>query len=121
MNRRHFLGATAGSFALANYGQATNAKQPALPLAGPRVVGIHDWVFSSDKPNYDCFPILDQVFDDVKYAGFDAIELMEVSLRHNDSVPKIGDLIQKTGVGRPTGNRCGTNRNRPKLLTMRGW
>ncbi|WP_157618272.1 sugar phosphate isomerase/epimerase family protein [Spirosoma spitsbergense] len=94
MNRRCFLGATAGTIAFTDYWQPNDNK----PLAGQRVLGIHDWAFSSDKPNYDCFPILDQVFNDVKYAGFDAIELMEVSLRHDDSVEKIGDLIQKTGV-----------------------
>lgn len=95
MNRRHFLGAAAGSLAL--------AQQPLLanptPLARKPVLGVHVWVFSSDKPNYDCFSILDQVFTDVKYAGFDAIELMGVSLHHNDAVAKIGELIQQTGVG----------------------
>jgi sugar phosphate isomerase/epimerase len=89
MNRRDFLGATAGSLAFADSWQ---------PLAKKPTLGIHVWVYSSDKPNYDCFPVIDQVFADVKYAGFDAIELMDVSLRHEDAVPKIGDLIQKTGV-----------------------
>lgn len=89
MNRREFLGTAAGSVAVAQ----------AWPFAAPKpTLGVHVWVFSSDQPRYDCFPILDQVFADVKYGGFDAIELMEVSLRHDDAVPKIGDLIQKTGV-----------------------
>lgn len=95
MNRRHFLGTAAGSLAL--------AQQPLLASVNPPehrpVLGVHVWVFSSDKPNYDCFPILDQIFSDVKYAGFDAIELMDVSLRHDDAVSRIGDLMQQTGVG----------------------
>ncbi|AUD00826.1 sugar phosphate isomerase/epimerase family protein [Spirosoma pollinicola] len=94
MNRRDFLGATTGALAL--------VQQPLLagrmPLARKPVVGAHVWVFSSDKPRYDCSPVLDQVFADVKYAGFDAIELMGVALEHDDAVSKIGDLIQQTGV-----------------------
>ncbi|MFD2934766.1 sugar phosphate isomerase/epimerase family protein [Spirosoma flavum] len=89
MNRRAFLGTAAGSVAVAQDWPFAVLK-PTL--------GIHVWVFSSDQPNYDCFSILDQVFADTKYAGFDAVELMEVSLRHDDAVSKIGDLIQKTGV-----------------------
>lgn len=94
MNRRHFLGATAGSVALANPWKPADAAR----LDHKPVLGVHVWVFSSDKPHYDCFPILDQVFADVKYAGFDAVELMDVILRHDDAVAKIGDLIQKTGI-----------------------
>lgn len=89
MNRRVFLGRAAGSVAA--------AQDWSLMTSRP-TLGIHVWVFSSDQPNYDCFPILDQVFADTKYAGFDAIELMDVSLRHEDAVSKIGDLIQKTGI-----------------------
>jgi sugar phosphate isomerase/epimerase len=94
MNRRNFLGASAGSLALANQWKPADAAR----LDYKPVLGVHVWVFSSDKPKYDCFPVLDQVFADVKYAGFDAVELMEVSLRHDDAVSKIGDLIQQTGV-----------------------
>ncbi len=94
LNRRQFLGTTAGSLVLAHQPALADKKQP-----GHRpVLGVHVWVYSSDKPSYDCFPVLDQVFADVKYAGFDAIELMDVSLRHEDAVAKIGDLIQQTGV-----------------------
>jgi len=89
MNRRHFLSATAGSLVLAH--------QPMLAGKKP-TLGIHVWVFSFNKPNRDCFPVLDQVFADVQYAGFDAIELMELNVRHDDAVSKTGDLIQKTGV-----------------------
>ena len=94
MNRRDFLGVTAGSLALVQQPLPAESKPP---VRQP-VVGVHVWVYSSDKPDYDCFSVLDQVFADVKYAGFDAIELMDVCLKHDDAVSKIGDLIQKTGV-----------------------
>jgi sugar phosphate isomerase/epimerase len=89
MNRREFLGTTAGAVTLVQDWPLVAAK-PTL--------GVHVWVFSSDKPKRDCFATLDQVFADVKYAGFDAIELMEINLRHEEAVSKIGDLIQQTGV-----------------------
>ena len=89
MNRRGFLGTAAGSVAV--------AQDWSFLLPKP-TLGIHVWVFSSDKPGYDCFGVIDQVFADTQYAGFGAIELMDVTLRHEDAVPKIGDLIQKTGV-----------------------
>lgn len=95
MNRRDFLGATTGTLALLQQPLLAETK----PLARNPVLGVHVWVYSSDKPNYDCFPVIDQIFADVKYAGFDAIELMDVGLLHDDAVAKIGDLIQKTGVG----------------------
>jgi len=96
VNRRDFIGATAGALA----GSLALAQVPTLQERPGRkpVLGVHVWVYSSDKPNYDCFSVLDQVFADVSYAGFDAIELMEVSLRHDDAVSKIGDLIGQTDV-----------------------
>ena len=94
MDRREFLGATTGSLALTHRWQPTEK----APTGRRPVLGAHVWVFSSDKPNYDCFPVLDQIFSDVKYAGFDAIELMGVSLHHDDIVSKISDLIQQTGI-----------------------
>lgn len=94
MNRRGFLGMTAASLALG--GGHLLAHQ--LPLTRRPVVGVHVWVYSSDKPGFDCFSALDEVFADVRYAGFDAIELMGVNLKHDDAVAKIGDLMGQTGV-----------------------
>src|SRR5205085_11323638 len=42
-----------------------------------------------------CTPVLEKVFSDLKYAGLDGLELMEVNLRHSDAVSYIGDLIGK--------------------------
>ncbi|QHW00343.1 sugar phosphate isomerase/epimerase family protein [Spirosoma endbachense] len=105
MNRRAFLGTAMGSVAVVQ----------GWPIAVPKpTLGTHVWVFSSDQPNYDCFPILDQVFSDVNYAGFDAIELMDINLRHDDAVAKIGDLIQKTGVSVIGASYSGAMWNREK-------
>jgi len=46
-----------------------------------RSVGIHVWVYAADLPEYDVSPILDQIFSDVSYAGFDGVETMEQPLR----------------------------------------
>lgn len=64
-----------------------------VPLSG------HVWLYASlFPPDWDCTPILDQVFSDFKAAGLQGIELMEVHLRHDDVVPRVGDLIQKYDV-----------------------
>lgn len=61
-----------------------------VPLSG------HLWVYASNyPPNWDCTPILDQVFCDFKYAGLEGVEMMASNLRHDDVVPRIGELIQK--------------------------
>ncbi|MDQ3394632.1 MAG: sugar phosphate isomerase/epimerase, partial [Bacteroidota bacterium] len=59
----------------------------------------HLWVYASMyPPDWDCSPILDQVFSDFKTAGIQGVEMMEVHLRHSDVVRRVGDLIQKYGV-----------------------
>lgn len=59
-------------------------------------VYAHLWVYASRyPPNWDCTPILDDVFSDLKYAGLQGVEVMEVLLRHNDAVTRFNDLIQK--------------------------
>ncbi|MGM9507517.1 sugar phosphate isomerase/epimerase family protein [Larkinella sp. GY13] len=90
MNRRDFLASSTLALAIPDVFSAVDRKP---------VVGLHVWIYSSDKPAYDCFPILDQVFSDAKYAGIEAVELMEVNLRHDDAVDRIGDSSRKSGVG----------------------
>lgn len=59
-------------------------------------VYAHLWVYASKyPPDWDCTPILDNVFSDLKYAGIAGVELMEVLLRHNDAVARFTDLINK--------------------------
>jgi sugar phosphate isomerase/epimerase len=62
-------------------------------------VDAHLWVYASRfPPDWDCTPILDEVFSDLKWAGYDKIELMEVILRNEGSVQRLNDLIHKHGL-----------------------
>ena len=94
-SRRNFI-KTSGSIAGAlmingSIGNALftekNAKVP---------VDAHLWVYASRyPPEWDCTPILDEVFSDLKYAGFDKIELMESVLKHEGAVDRINALVRK--------------------------
>jgi sugar phosphate isomerase/epimerase len=92
-SRRRFL-KTAGVFTattlasrLASAGFTMSAKVP---------VYAHLWVYASKyPPDWDCTPILDTVFSDLKYAGLQGVEIMEIILRHEGSVPRLKELIQK--------------------------
>jgi sugar phosphate isomerase/epimerase len=56
----------------------------------------HLWVYASRyPPNWDCTPILDDVFSDLKYAGVQGVELMEIILRNDGSIARIKELAQK--------------------------
>lgn len=56
----------------------------------------HLWVYASRyPPDWDCTPILNDVFSDLKYAGFQGVELMEIILRHDDAVPRLRELSQQ--------------------------
>lgn len=73
------------------FGAGTSSKR--VPLSG------HLWVYASKfPPDWDCTPILDQVFSDFKYAGLEGVEMMESILRHTDVVSRVGDLIQTYGI-----------------------
>lgn len=59
-------------------------------------IDAHLWVYASRfPPDWDCTPILDEAFSDLKYAGYDKIELMEAVLRHEGAVQRLTDLVQK--------------------------
>jgi len=96
-SRRNFI-KIAGSLAggglmlsgLANEGFANIFSSPSVPLYA------HCWVYASRyPPDWDCTPILDDVFSDLKYAGFKGVELMEIILRHDDAVSRLQELTQK--------------------------
>ncbi|MEJ7676681.1 MAG: sugar phosphate isomerase/epimerase family protein [Segetibacter sp.] len=56
----------------------------------------HCWVYASRyPPDWDCTPILHDVFSDLKYAGFQGVELMEIILRHDDAVSRLRELSQQ--------------------------
>ena len=62
---------------------------------GKILVGGHPWVYAATQPNYDIFPILDQIFADMSYAGLDGIELMHTALRPANAVELIKELSRK--------------------------
>ncbi len=59
----------------------------------------HVWAYASRyPPNWDCTPILDAIFSDMKYAGLNGIEIMESLLHHEDAVQRFKDLIGKHNI-----------------------
>lgn len=59
-------------------------------------VNAHLWLYASKfPPNWDCTPNLETVFADMSYAGIDGVELMESTLRYEDSVTRINRFIKK--------------------------
>jgi sugar phosphate isomerase/epimerase len=59
-------------------------------------VNGHLWVYASKfPPNWDVTPNLETVFADLSYAGIDGVELMESTLRYDDSVSRINGFIKK--------------------------
>lgn len=99
-SRRKFIKGTAtlaGATALGSIlpehlpGASFFSKQ--VPLSG------HLWVYASKfPPDWDCTPILEQVFSDFKYAGMEGVELMESILRHEDAVSRLTALAEQYGV-----------------------
>lgn len=56
----------------------------------------HLWVYASAfPPHWDATPVLDTAFADLKKAGYDGIELMDVNLRRDDAVFLLKNLINK--------------------------
>ena len=95
-SRRRFIqSAAALSGALLTQGLLANNS---LAAAGNATVPVyaHLWVYASRyPPDWDCTPILDDVFKDLKYAGLQGVEIMEVLLRHDDAVDRFKNLIQQ--------------------------
>jgi len=52
-------------------------------------------VYAATQPNYDIYPVLDQIFADMSYAGLDGIELMHTVLRYPDAVKRISALSKE--------------------------
>lgn len=70
------------------------------PLSStPVKVCGHLWIYASRyPPNWDCSPILEQVFSDMAYAGLYGVELMEVVLRPDNAVSRISEYTKKYGI-----------------------
>lgn len=93
-SRRHFIQTTSaltGGLLLGlNNACKSNTLVNTVPVYG------HVWVYASKyPPDWDCTPILDTVFNDLKEAGLQGVELMESIIRHDDSVNRLNKLIEK--------------------------
>jgi sugar phosphate isomerase/epimerase len=98
-SRRHFLKSTALALGALPLTSFTDDLFPPAPDKGKKVrVGGHVWVYSAAQPNYDCTPVMEQVFSDFRYAGIEGVELMERNLRHADAVDRLSSLWEKYGV-----------------------
>jgi sugar phosphate isomerase/epimerase len=54
------------------------------------------WVYASTRPpDFDCTPILETVWTDLRYADFDGVEIMDNNLRHDDAVERISGLVDR--------------------------
>ncbi len=58
-------------------------------------VGAHPWVFASRQEQYDIFPIMEQVFSDIAYAGFEGIELMHIPLLRTEALKLVRRLSEQ--------------------------
>lgn len=97
-SRRKFLKATLAVTGSAMMSSTLNAFARSHNASKVQVSG-HLWVYASRyPPNWDCTPILGQVFSDFKYAGMDGLELMDTNLRHEDAVQRLKELISKYGL-----------------------
>ena len=100
MERRDFLGSTTKAFVaaavvgpLGSCGRGEEGRE--APAKKKIIVGAHPWVYAATQPNYDIYPVLDQIFADMSYAGLDGIELMHTALRPDDALERIRELSKK--------------------------
>ena len=96
LSRRQFLrsSATIGTIA----GLLSNSNILAKNSGRVQICG-HLWVYASRyPPDWDCTPMLEQVFSDFKYGGMEGLEMMEANLRHPDFVQRVKELIDKYKV-----------------------
>lgn len=95
VSRRRFLEATALAASAAMTTTKPSAGWAASRLAPKVKVGAHPWVYAATQPRFDIYPILDQIFADVSYAGIEGLELMHTALHPAESVERISGLIER--------------------------
>lgn len=93
--RRHFIQTTAalsGALLLPDilFSQMEKTGKPVIP------VYAHLWVYASRfPPDWDCTPIMNEVFSELKWAGLQGVEVMEIHLRQEGAVERFNELVQK--------------------------
>src|SRR5581483_1569237 len=94
-SRRRFLKNSAGCLTAtllpATWISSAFADAPFIPR-----ISAHIWVYASAyPPNWDAYGDMERIFSDLHQAGLDGVELIEVNLRHDDAVPRLGALAKK--------------------------
>ena len=99
LNRRRFLSSSAATMLTVAtggiLGSSCHSTQSNTKPKKKVLVGGHPWVYAATQPNYDIYPVLDQIFADMSYAGLDGIELMHTALRYPDAVERISALSKE--------------------------
>lgn len=92
-SRRNFLKTTAGlagAAALSSWVSCDEVEKNKIPLYA------HLWVYASRyPPDWNCTPILNEVFSDLQYAGFEGVELMEILLKQDGAVARFKELTDQ--------------------------
>lgn len=96
-SRRKFLSNAGSLAAAAMLSNCFNEDDDAEEYSANSIpLYAHLWVYASRyPPDWNCTPILDDVFSDLQYAGFHGVELMEIILKQKDVVPRLNDLMHK--------------------------
>lgn len=90
-SRKHFLQSAA-----ALTGSLLASRLPGLATERQPVLSGHLWVYASRfPPDWDCTPILQEAFRELRRAGLQGVELMEAVLRHDDAVPRLKELAER--------------------------
>ena len=96
VHRRRFLGSGAAAVLTVAtggiLGSSCRSTRSGARAQKKVLVGGHPWVYAATQPNNDIYPVLDQIFADMSYAGLDGIELMHTALRYPDAVERIAAL-----------------------------
>jgi sugar phosphate isomerase/epimerase len=96
MKRRNFIRTLSlSTAAIAMTKNLSSSPETVVKKKKKLFVGAHVWVYAATQPGYDVSPILDQIFSDMAYAGFDGVELMEKPLRSPVHTKQIKELIEK--------------------------
>lgn len=91
VNRRHFL--RLGTATVASLGSLGCTSSLFSNRPGKKIpVGAHVWVYAATQPQYDVTPVLPQIFEDLKYADLDGVELMHNVLRKRETADLIKQL-----------------------------
>jgi sugar phosphate isomerase/epimerase len=96
MDRREFIRNTSLSLLSVSLGKGGGESLTVTKKGNKKILaGFHVWVYAAPLPDNDVSPILEQIFSDVAYAGFDGVETKHQPLRSAVYTRQIGELQDK--------------------------